>query len=296
MQVAHDVAPHSDGVHLVGGQVVGQARCPCMHRGTAQLFVSRLLAGGHLHQWRATEEHLGALFDHDDVVAHAGHIGPAGGGVAEHDGHRGDGRRRQPGQVPERPPARDEQLGLGRQVSPSRLHQVDHRQPVLKGDVRGPGPFAEAVGVHGPTPDGGVVGGDQALDPRDHADADHRGGAHRVLGSPGRQRGELQKGGVPVDQELDALASQQLAPLVMPLHIPLTAAGPSHGQLLGHGLDCRGQGFLVGPEAVGSRVDGSGEGGHGFGHRPAEESGNRPRPGRTALPDVGRIGPCFCVA
>ncbi len=169
-----------------------------------------------------------------------------------------------------RPPGMNSSAWAGR-VSASRLHQVDHRQPVLEGDVRGPGALAEGVGVHGAAPDGGVVSGDEALDARHHADTDHRGGADRVFGPPGGQGRELQESGVPVDQELDALAGQQLPPLVMPFHVPLAATGPSDGQLLGHGLDCRGQGFLVGPERFGSRVDGSGEGGHGFGTDRARE-------------------------
>ena len=166
-----DLAAEADGVDLVGGQVVGQAGHPGVHRRPAELLVGRLLAGGHLHQGRPAEEDLGALLDHDDVVAHARDVGAAGGGVAEHEGHGGEGGGRVPGEVPEGPAAGDEQLGLGGQVGAARLDQADRRQPVLEGDVRAPGALAEGERVHGPAADRGVGGPRQALDALDHADA-----------------------------------------------------------------------------------------------------------------------------
>ena len=66
------------------------------------------------------EEHLGAALDHHDVVAHARHVGAARGGVPEHEGDGGDGRRRALGQVAKAPAAGDEDLGLGGQVGPAR--------------------------------------------------------------------------------------------------------------------------------------------------------------------------------
>ena len=69
---------------LVDGEVVGEPGDPGVHLGAAERLVVGLLAGGHLHQRRTAEEHLGALLDHDDVVAHARDVGAAGGRVAEH--------------------------------------------------------------------------------------------------------------------------------------------------------------------------------------------------------------------
>ena len=46
------------------------------------------------------------------------------------------------------------------------------------------------------------------------------------------QRGQLEKGGVPVDQQLDPLTGQQLAPVTVALHIALATAGPGRRQLL----------------------------------------------------------------
>ena len=264
VEAAHDLAAQADGVELVGGQVVGQARDPGVHGRPAQLLVGRLLAGGHLDQGRPAEEDLGPLLDHHDVVAHARDVGPAGRGVAEDQGHGGHGRRRAAGEVAEGPAPGDEQLGLGGEVGPARLDQVDDRQSVLEGDVRGPGPLAEGVGVHGPAPHRGVVGADEALDPLDHTDADDGGRPHLVLGAPGGQGAQLEEGGVPVEEQLDALPGQQLAPLPVALHVALAPAGPGGGQLLVDRPDGLGQGAGVGPEGVRVRVDGGGEDGHGL--------------------------------
>ena len=234
-----------------------------MHGRPAQLLVGRLLARRHLDQGRAAEEDLGPLLDHNDVVAHARHVRPAGGGVAEHQRHRGQRRRRVAGEVPEGPAAGDEELGLGGQVGTARLDQVDHGQAVLQGDVRGTGALAERVGVHRSAPHRGVVGADEALDPFDHADPDDRRGPHLVLGAPGGQRAQLEEGRVPVDQQLDALVGQQLAPLPVSLHVPFASSGPGRRQLLvdvGHRL---GQGAPVGPVGLRAGVDGGGEDGHG---------------------------------
>ena len=57
--------------------------------------------------------------------------------------------------------------------------------------------------------------------------------APTVYSVPQAARGaELEEGGVPVEQQLDALAGQELAPLAVPLHVALAAAGPGRGQLL----------------------------------------------------------------
>ena len=61
---------------------------------------------------------------------------------------------------------------------------------------------------------------------------DDRRGPHGVLGAPGGQGGELEEGGVPVDQQLDPLAGQQLAPLVVAGDVSLATTGPGRSQLL----------------------------------------------------------------
>ena len=88
--------------------------------------------------------------------------------------------------------------------------------------------------------------------------------APTVYSVPQAARGdELEEGRVPVEQQLDALAGQQLAPLAVALHVALAAPGPGQGQLLVDRVDRLEQGAPVGPEAPGIRVDGGGEDGHG---------------------------------
>ena len=138
VEPAHDLPADAQGVELVDGEVVGEAADPGVHLGAAEALVVALLAGGHLHERRAAEEHLRALLDHHDVVAHARHVGAAGGRVAEHEGDRRDRRAGQAGEVAERLAAGDEDLALVRQVGAARLDEVEERQPVLAGDLHGP--------------------------------------------------------------------------------------------------------------------------------------------------------------
>jgi hypothetical protein len=49
---------------LVLGEEVGQAGDPRVHLRAAERFVVGLLAGRHLHERRAAEEHLGLLLHH----------------------------------------------------------------------------------------------------------------------------------------------------------------------------------------------------------------------------------------
>ena len=79
-----------DRVEFVDREVIGQTRCPGVHLGAAQRLVVGFLAGGHLHQGRAGQEHLRAFLDHHHVVGHAGHICPARGGIAEDQRDRRD--------------------------------------------------------------------------------------------------------------------------------------------------------------------------------------------------------------
>ncbi len=299
----HDLAAEADGVLLVDGQEVGQPRHAGVHRGAAELLVGGLLAGRHLDQRRAAQEDLRALLDHHHVVAHARDVGPAGGGVAEDQRHGRDGRGRVAGDVPEGPPPRDEQLGLGRQVRPARLGEADRREPVGQGDVGAPGALAERPRVHGPAPDGGVGGVDEDLDPFDHADPEDGGGADGVLGAPGGERAQLEERGVPVEEQLDPLPGGQLAPLAVPGHVALAAAGPGRGQLGVDELQALEQGALVGPErcpssgrwwwgvrAWGSLIPWWGRCIGRVSHRPGRRGKNRPMTS-TPRDDIGRAGP-----
>ncbi len=191
VQPGDDAAADADGVDLVDGEVVRQTRNACVHFGAAQRFVVGLLAGGHLDQRRPGQEHLGAFLDHHDVVGHAGDVGTAGRGVAEHQRDGRDTRGRQPGQVPEHLAAGDEDLLLRGQIGAARFHQGDHGQPVFQCDLVGPQDLSQRPRVAGAALDGGVVGDDQAFDPADRAYSCHHAGPDREIAAPRRKRAEL---------------------------------------------------------------------------------------------------------
>ncbi len=216
---------------LVLGEVVGQPARPRVHLGAAERLVVRLLAGRHLDQRRAAEEHLGLLAHHHGVVGHAGDVGPARGRVAEDQRHRGHLGRRRAGDVAEELAAGDEDLLLRRQVRAAGLDERDGRQPVLLGDLRGAEDLADGPGVAGAALHGRVVGGDHALDALDDPDAGDDRGADGEVGPPAGQRRQLEERAARVDEELDPLAGQQLAPGVVALDVPLATTGHGDGVL-----------------------------------------------------------------
>ena len=196
-----------------------------MHLGTTERLVVGLLAGRHLHQRRAAEEHLGLLLDHHGVVAHPGHVGAAGGGVAEDDRDRRHLGGRRAGDVAEQLAAGDEDLLLRRQISPAGLDQGDGRQPVLLGDLRGAEDLLHRPRVRRATLHRRVVRGDHALDALDDADAGDHAGADGEVRAPAGQRRQLEERAAGVDEQLDPLARHQLAAGVVALDVLLTAAG-----------------------------------------------------------------------
>ena len=212
-------------VPFVSGDEIGQAAHPPVHGRAAQLLLVGHLAGGHADQRRPAEEDLRAAVDHHDGVAHAGHVGAAGGGVAEDQGDGRDTGRGQPGQVAEDLAAGDEDVLLGGQVRPAGLDEVDQRQPVLPRDLHRPQRLLQRPRVAGAAADRGVVGDQHALDVLDDADAGDDTGADGEVAAPGRQGRQLEERAVRVDQQLDPLAGQQLAALPMPGDRLLAATG-----------------------------------------------------------------------
>ena len=267
-EVGHDLAPDADAVDLVVGHVVGQARHPGVHLRPAEGLVVGVFPGSHLHQRRPAEEHLGLLVDQHRVVAHARHVGAAGGRVPEHQGDRGDPEARQLRQVVEQAPGGEEQLRLARQVTPGRLHQVDHRQAVLPGDLHRPLDLLPGVGVRGPGPHRGVVGDDHALRPRHHADAGDQARPDVELRPVGGHGGELQERRVLVEEQVDPLVGQEAAPAVVPIDGLRPPAAPGQSLLLGQGRQqpVEGGGVLLERRAGGVDPRGQNGASHG-GHR-----------------------------
>ena len=235
-EVGHDLAADAQAVTFVDGELVAEAGHLGVHPRAAELLVVGVLAGGHLHQRRAAEEHLGLPVDQHRVVAHAGHVGASRGGVTEHQRDGRDAGGRELGELLEDLAGVDEQLGLGGQVGSAGLDQVDHRQPVDPGDVQGPQVLLQGERVHGTAAHGRVVRDDHALHAADHADPGEDAGPDGELAPPGRERGQFQEGGIPVEQQFQPLAHQQPAALVVPPRVPLAASRPDQVELL---LQCR---------------------------------------------------------
>ncbi len=225
VQLRHDLSPQSDRVALVRGQVVRYARDAAVHLGAAQLLLGAVFVDRHLHQRRPAEEYLRPLLHHHHVVRHAGYVGAAGRGRAEDQADGGNALGGAAGDLAEATSARHEDLRLERQVRPSGFGEVDDRHAVLLADLHGADALGQAVGIEAATPHRRFVGGDHALDAGDHADARDDASPQVEIRPPGRERHQLEKRRIAVEQQLDALARHQLAPPDVPLHVLLAAAG-----------------------------------------------------------------------
>jgi len=126
----------------------------------------------------------------------------------------------------------DEQVRLRGQVRSARLDQVDDGQPVAAGDLQRAEGLAQRVGVHRPAAHRRVVRDQHAFHPGHDADGGDDARAHRELGAPGGQRGQLEHGRVPVDEQLHARPGQQSAAVAVPLGVPRAAARPGQLELL----------------------------------------------------------------
>ena len=94
-----------------------------------------------------------------------------------------------------------------------------------------------------------------ALGARDDTDAGDEAGADGVVGAPRRQRRQLEERRVAVEQQLDALAGEQLAPLAMPLDVALATPGNGQRLLFLHDGDALEHPRAIGREEVGPLVD-----------------------------------------
>ncbi len=200
VQPRDDAPTQAQRVRLVNREVVAEAGRTRVHLGAAEGFVVGLLAGGHLDQWRAAEEHLRAILDHDGVIAHRRNVGATCGRVAEHDRDSRDARRRETGQVAEHRPAGDEDLLLAREIRATRLDQGDHRQPVLQRNLVRPQGLLQRPRVARPATHRRIVRRNKAFDALDDADADDQAGADLVVAAPSGQWRQFEERRVGVEQ------------------------------------------------------------------------------------------------
>ncbi len=234
-----------------------------MHLGSTERLVVAVLTGRHLDQRGTPEEDLGALLDHDDVVAHARDVGATRGAVAEHQRDRGDPCGAELREVAEHPTAGDEDLGLRRQIGAAGLDEGDERQPVFAGDLHGPAGLLRRHRVGRAAAHGGVVGDEHALDALDDADSGDGARPDREAAAVRRQGRQLEERAVAVDQQLDPLARQQLASGAVALHVlgPASAArGVEVGVEVGQQREHR---LAVGGGLGSAPVEPVGEHGHG---------------------------------
>src|SRR4030095_11264997 len=90
----------------------------------------------------------------------------------------------------------------------------------------------DAVRIERPAPHRGLVGGQDALHARHHADPGHDAAPEPELRAPGRERRDLEEGRVAVEQQLDALARHELAALAVALDVLRAAPGACDRELL----------------------------------------------------------------
>src|SRR5450830_1391533 len=222
VQVRHDGARQRQRVHVVLRQVVDDAGQARVHVAAAQVFRAHHFARGSLHQWRAAQEDGALLLDDDRFVAHGRHVGAAGRAGTHHDGDLRDALGRQVGLVVEDAAeviAVGEDVVLVRQVGAPRIDQVDAGQVVLLGDFLGAQVLLDRDRVVGAALDGGVVTDDHAFLAGHAAHArDDAGRRCRVRAAGflvhvvGGQLGKFEEGSAGIEQHLDAVARQQLAP------------------------------------------------------------------------------------
>ena len=195
------------------------------------------LTGRGLHQRRPAEEDR-ALVAHDDgLVAHRGDVSATRGARSEHRGDLRDALGAEVGLVEEDPAevlAVGEHLVLARQEGAAGVDEIDAWQPVLRRDLLCAKVFLDGDRVVGAALDRRIVGHDHAFAARYPADAcDHpRAGALVVVHAVGGQRRQFQERAARVEQAVDPVARQQLAPADVTLPGAFRTAECGGGQLL----------------------------------------------------------------
>ena len=119
--------------------------------------------------------------------------------------------------------AGDEEVGLAGQIGAGGLVEVDHRQPVLAGDLVEALALLPGGRVGRAAADRHVGAGDRALDTFDRPMPVGDAHTDRVLGAPRGERAEFEERRVGIDQRFDPLAHQHLAAFAVPVDVALPA-------------------------------------------------------------------------
>ena len=209
--------------------MVGHTRNRGVHLAAAQLLRRDDFARGGLHQRRSAEVNR-ALVAHDDgLVAHGRHVGTAGGAHAHHDGDLRDAHRRHARLVVEEPPKvvaiGEDGILLG-QEGTAAVDHIDARQMVFHRNLLSTKVFLHRVLHIGTAFHRGVVGHNDCFSALNHANArdDARRGEIIIIGAVGRHRREFEERCVRVDEQVDALAGEQLVAFLVFGHGRLAAA------------------------------------------------------------------------
>ncbi len=223
-QAGHDLARQADALALVAGQVVAHAADGAVHFGPTQGFVVHHFIGGHFHQGRSGQEDLGLILDEDGVIAHAGHIGPAGCAVAKDHGDGGHTGLGAAGDLAEAGPAVVEDALLLGQVGTGRLHQVDAGQLILEGDLAQAETLLQGGVIYRSALVGTHIADAHAQATAHQPDAAHGGAARpEALAAQPGQGQQFQKGAVAIQQQLQSLAGQHFALAPRPVDVLVLA-------------------------------------------------------------------------
>jgi hypothetical protein len=185
----------------------------------AERLVACDFAGRRLQQRRPCEKNLGAAAHHHDIIGEAGLIRAARCRRTVYDRNHGNSGGGKPRHVGEGRAAAHEHLGLQQEVGARALDQLHVGQLALQRDFLRPDRLLDAHRMRGAALDAGIVGRDHAARARNHADADDRTAAVDVLlavvlvHAEAAERRELEERRVAIEQQIDALARRQLAPL-----------------------------------------------------------------------------------
>ena len=241
-QAGDDLTQHGQRLVLVLGQVVADPGDTAVHLRAAQGFAVDYFVDRDLDDGRATQMDAGVTAHHHHFVRQRGNVGAARGAAAEHGRELRQAGLRHAALAVE---AVAEVVLVGkhavllRQKGTAAVHQVQAGQSQALGDFLRPHVFLDGFMEERAALDGGVVGDEHARPPGHHADAGDDARTRHLVAIliPGRQRREFQEGAAVIDDEVDALAHQQLAARVVAPDVRITPASGHPGQACAQGLD-----------------------------------------------------------